>query len=65
MRVPTRQWTRTRWLRCLGRGTDPDGDIAIYEWTQISGTSVDLIDPFTPNPSFTAPDVDPDEELVF
>ena len=48
-----------------GSGTDLDGDIAIYEWTQISGTTVDLIDPLTPNPSFTAPDVDSDEELVF
>ena len=48
-----------------GSGTDPDGTIAFYEWLQIGGTTVHLSDPYAPNPSFTAPDVISDEELVF
>ena len=49
----------------LGSGTDSDGTIASYEWIQIGGTPVQLFGADTPNPSFTAPEVDSDEELVF
>ena len=48
-----------------GSGTDPDGFIVHYEWLQIGGTTVLLLGADTPNPSFTAPDVNFDEELVF
>ena len=48
-----------------GSGTDPDGVIVHYEWLQTGGTRVLLIGANTPNPTFTAPDVSFDEELVF
>ena len=48
-----------------GSGTDPDGFIVHYEWLQTGGTRVLLLGADTPNPSFTAPDVNFDEELVF
>ena len=48
-----------------GSGSDPDGFIVHYEWLQIGGTTVLLLGADTPNPSFTAPDVNFDEELVF
>ena len=48
-----------------GSGTDSDGFIIAYNWLQTSGTPVELIDGDTPNPSFFAPEVDSDEELVF
>ena len=48
-----------------GSGTDPDGFIVHYEWLQIGGTRVLLLGADTPTPSFTAPDVNFDEELVF
>ena len=48
-----------------GSGTDPDGFIVHYEWLQTGGTTVLLLGADTPNPSFTAPDVDFDEEMVF
>ena len=48
-----------------GSGTDSDGTITDYLWVQTSGTTARLTDADTPSPSFTAPDVDSDEELVF
>ena len=48
-----------------GSGSDPDGTIARYSWTQISGTPVALSGANTRTASFTAPDVDSDEDLVF
>ena len=48
-----------------GSGTDSDGTIIAYDWFQIGGTPVELFDWDTPNPSFTAPEIDADEELVF
>ena len=38
--------------------TDPDGDIASYQWVQIGGPSVNLFNPDTVHPTFTAPAVD-------
>ena len=48
-----------------GSGSDPDGIIIAYNWLQMDGTPVLLFDADTPNPSFFAPEVDSEEELVF
>ena len=48
-----------------GSGTDSDGMITSYHWTQTHGTSVMLTGANTRTASFTAPDVDADEDLVF
>ena len=48
-----------------GSGSDADGTIVSYRWTQTSGTSVLLTGSNTRTASFTAPDVDSDEDLVF
>ncbi|MCJ8272383.1 MAG: FG-GAP-like repeat-containing protein, partial [Psychrosphaera sp.] len=39
-------------------GSDVDGSIALYQWSQTSGTTVSLSDNGTANPHFTAPDLD-------
>ena len=38
-----------------GGGSDPDGSIASWSWTQVSGTSVSLSGADSPTVSFTAP----------
>ena len=38
-----------------GSGTDSDGTISSFAWTQVSGTTVNLTDANTENASFTAP----------
>ena len=48
-----------------GSGADADGAIVGYSWTQTSGTLVVLVGADISSPSFTAPEVDTDEELVF
>jgi len=50
-----------------GEGSsDPDGFSLSYEWSQISGTSVALSNPYAAKPTFLAPGVGPDgETLVF
>ncbi|WP_196140809.1 hypothetical protein [Aliikangiella sp. G2MR2-5] len=48
-----------------GSGTDSDGSIASYAWTQTSGTSVTLTNSNSASAAFTAPSVDADEVLVF
>ena len=48
-----------------GSGSDADGTIVGYHWTQTSGTPVVLTGANSRTASFTAPDVDADEELVF
>lgn len=46
--------------------TDPDDGIASYQWTQVSGAKVQLVNPTAANASFTAPYVNSDSEaLVF
>ncbi len=35
--------------------TDSDGVIASYQWTQMEGTPIELSDPMTSQPTFTAP----------
>ena len=47
-----------------GSGTDAEGAVQ-YSWTQTSGTTVMLSGADTENASFTAPEVDEDEDLVF
>ena len=47
-----------------GSGVDAEGEVQ-YSWTQTSGTTVMLSDADTENASFTAPNVDADEDLVF
>ncbi|TLY00225.1 MAG: tandem-95 repeat protein, partial [Thaumarchaeota archaeon] len=44
--------------------SDPDNDSLSYSWTQINGTSVELIDANTAAPSFAAPLVDADGEIL-
>lgn len=46
-------------------GADSEGRITEYQWIQTSGASVLLFDAHTATPSFTAPEVDSDEDLVF
>ena len=48
-----------------GSGTDSDGTIASYNWTQTSGTSVTLTSSNSASSSFTAPDISSDETLTF
>lgn len=45
--------------------SDPDGDALSYRWTQVSGPTVTLTDANSVSPSFTAPDVAANAELVF
>jgi hypothetical protein len=49
----------------LGSGTDPDGSIVSYSWSQTAGTAVTLTNADTANASFTAPDVSNVETLNF
>mgnify|MGYP000586752500 CR=1 FL=1 len=48
-----------------GSGTDSDGSISSYSWTQIAGTSVTLTNADSATAGFTAPDVTADETLTF
>ncbi|MFZ1386585.1 MAG: immunoglobulin-like domain-containing protein [Thiolinea sp.] len=48
-----------------GSGTDTDGTIATYTWTQVSGPTVTLSPIDQVQATFTAPDVTADTELTF
>ena len=48
-----------------GSGTDIDGDIVAYNWSQISGDPVAITGVNTANPSFIAPQVNSSTELIF
>ena len=48
-----------------GTGTDSDGTIAAYRWTQTSGTTVTLATPNAASTTFTAPTVNADALLTF
>ncbi|MBM0106778.1 hypothetical protein JM946_18755 [Steroidobacter sp. S1-65] len=48
-----------------GSGSDPDGTIASYQWTQTAGPSVSLSGANTANASFTAPQVNANTALTF
>ena len=45
--------------------SDPEGHTLTYGWTQTSGTSVTLTNATTAQPTFTAPEVTADTDLVF
>ncbi len=47
-----------------GSGSDPDGTVQSYSWTQTAGTSVTLSGASSATPSFTAPDVGADGETL-
>lgn len=47
------------------RSTDPDGDPLQYEWAQIRGNKVPLLDPNTAKPTFVAPQVSTKRLLKF
>ncbi|SFB99476.1 PQQ-binding-like beta-propeller repeat protein [Pseudoalteromonas denitrificans] len=49
----------------IGTGSDTDGTIISYLWTQTSGTAVSLNNANTANASFTAPTVTSTEILIF
>lgn len=46
-------------------GTDPRNETLTYQWTQTSGPSVTLDDPTSVNPTFTAPNIETQQNLVF
>lgn len=48
-----------------GSGTDSDGTIVSYSWSQISGSAVTLNGSDTATPDFTAPQVDSNSALTF
>lgn len=48
-----------------GTGTDSDGTIATYSWTQTDGADVTLEDADAASATFTAPDIDTTEVLSF
>lgn len=48
-----------------GSGTDPNGTIASYRWTQTAGPAVTLSSATAQNPTFTAPAAATDQALVF
>lgn len=39
--------------------SDPDGDELTYSWSQIDGETIESISTTSPNPTFTAPNIDP------
>lgn len=49
----------------VGSGTDTDGTIAGYIWTQTAGPAVTLNGATAANPTFTAPQVNADTALTF
>ncbi len=48
-----------------GNGTDVDGKVVSYQWTQVSGPTVQLSNANKKNAKFTAPDVDLQTPLEF
>ena len=48
-----------------GAGSDPEGTAVTFTWTQISGPPVELDDPHAASPSFTAPNLVGDSDVVF
>ncbi|WP_254271844.1 PKD domain-containing protein [Haloarcula marina] len=45
--------------------SDPDGDALTYEWTQIGGPNVTLMDPSDPTPTFEAPEMAEEQTVTF
>jgi hypothetical protein len=44
---------------------DPDGDMLSYQWTQLSGTAVNVLNATSASATFTAPTVSSDQLLQF
>ncbi|WNG59964.1 hypothetical protein F0U59_38520 [Archangium gephyra] len=51
-------------VNLTGTATDPAGKSLLYNWTQLSGPTVTLVNPATLTPSFTAPNVTADSVVV-
>ena len=49
----------------LGSGTDSDGSVVSYSWSQVAGIPVVLSNTSAQNPDFTAPDVSVNVSLTF
>ena len=49
----------------LGNGTDSDGSVSSYQWSQTSGTTVSLNGSSNASASFTAPTINSNETLTF
>jgi subtilisin-like proprotein convertase family protein len=45
--------------------SDPDQNVLMYTWTQVDGPAVDLHEPYQERPTFLAPAVAADTDLVF
>jgi hypothetical protein len=52
--------TEGQTVRVLGTGSDPDGDVLTYEWTQVDGPTVALSGADTERVSFFSPAVESD-----
>ena len=52
-------------VRLAGSGTDPEGRDLTYEWVQTGGPTVELDDPTSDSPSFTAPEGTEDSDVTF
>jgi len=52
-------------VNLIGVGSDSDGTIVSYAWTQISGTTVSLSNVTNQSTSFVAPEVSISEQLIF
>src|SRR5688572_27761579 len=57
--------TEGKQVTLKGKGTDVDGKVEGYEWTQVSGPKVKLSGAKTKNLKFKAPDVDAQTALEF
>ena len=49
----------------LGSGSDEDGSIVSYSWTQITGTTVELAGENNSTATFMTPNIDTNETLTF
>ena len=53
-------------VQLSGSGTDPEGEVLTYAWTQVSGSTIALSDATSAAPAFTAPtQLVADATLVF
>jgi Ca2+-binding RTX toxin-like protein len=52
-------------VQLRGQGTDPEGQDLTYEWVQTAGPQVQLDDPTSPTPTFTAPEGVQNEDISF
>ncbi len=62
---PDQEATERRTVTLKGKGTDLDGTIKSYKWTQVSGPTVKLFGADTPTLAFAAPEVEIQAALEF